>query len=377
MVESFRDKPYTRRHFAQIVEYARTYNPFYRRWIQDPNDVPIVDRTTFLENNSEILNGYPVTGSTSGSTGVPVRFSQSGKWVRAAREDTLRFVRQFGGPLPAVLIAYPDHKSGEDLLDVKSPTDEQIEFIRRRHRQAGTAAVTTYPTNAQFLAEKILSDNIDMSFIRRFGLYGESVEPFQTELVQRAFPKARVWTSYSSMEFSIIASVCPFEPEFHHINAHRLGVEVLRDDGSASAFGERGRVVITDFLNRRSPFIRYEIGDYAMRERCPCGRIALPAFGRIYGKVRGALLHRNGNRVLFADLSVALRELSGMRQYQVIQDGLEDFTVKVVAAQCLDSEIRTAFEGHFGYLPDSLRIESVDSIPRGENGKFYASICRV
>jgi len=63
-------------------------------------------------------------------------------------------------------------------------------------------------------------------------------------------------------------------PTNAEIMAHRLGVEVLRDD--------------------RSPFIRYEIGDLAVRGICPCGRIRLPASSEVVEEVRGALLHRNG-----------------------------------------------------------------------------------
>ena len=376
MVESFRGRPYAERHLQAIVSFARANNPFYRRWITDPENPGIVDRMTFLEHNDEILAGHPVTGSTSGSTGVPVRFSQSPEWGRIARRDTVRFVRQLGGPMSVVRLIYVEKEPEPNTFSITSSLDEQIAFVLRRHTDHGATALTTYPTNAEMLAEAVLARGVDMSFIRRFGLYGESVEPFYKEIIRKAFPNARVWTTYSSMEFAMIASMCPYEPEYHHINAHRLGVEVLREDGSPASDGECGRVVVTDYVNRQSPFIRYEIGDYAVRGACPCGRIRLPAFRHIYGKVRGALLHRNGNRVLFADLSVSLRSMPGMRQYQVIQDAVDEFTVKVVADRNLDADIRAAFLEHFGYLPLDLRVEYVNLIPREKNGKFHAAICR-
>ena len=377
MVESFQDRPYAQNHFQRIVSIARKSNPFYRRWITDPKRVPIIDRTMFLDNNEEILNGHPVTGSTSGSTGIPVRFSQSPEWTQLATADMERFVRRMGGPLRGLMIIYAGGERGANLLDVAAPVDRQIQFITQSHRKLGSQAVTTYPTNAEFLAREILHRNLDMAFVRRFGMYGEAVERYQLDLVRKAFPNAQVWTSYSSMEFAIIASMCPYEPEFHHVRAHRLGVEVLTDDGSPAAIGERGRVVITDFFNERSPFIRYELGDFAVRGVCPCGRIRLPALGAIYGKVRGALLHRDGRRVLFTDLSVALRDLPGMRQYQVVQNSLESFTVNVVADRNLDPQITAALDSHFGYMPNEISIRYVDVIPREENGKFHASICRV
>ena len=88
MVESFRTRPHSAKHFTAIVDSARTNNPFYRRWLTDRDSVPIIDRTTFLDNNDEILNGFPVPGRTSGSTGVPVSVSQSSAWVQRDGRDT-------------------------------------------------------------------------------------------------------------------------------------------------------------------------------------------------------------------------------------------------------------------------------------------------
>ncbi len=377
--ETFRNRPYAARHFRKIVEYAREHNPFYRKWIADPDKVPIIDRFTFLENNDEILNGRASNGSTSGSTGIPVRYIHSPQRALLSQRDTARFVAELGGLLSCARIIYPhSSKPNPEVLNVNSPISDQIEFILERRRVAQVEAITSYPTNAVMLAREILERGIDVSYIKRFGLYAENVEPYQKELIQRVFSNAKIWTSYSSKEFGLIAAQCQHEPNFHHLMAHRLGVEVLREDeDEPAAEGERGRVVITDYFNRRSPFIRYELGDYAVRGTCPCGKTDLPALDKIYGKVRGALVHRNGERVLFADLSVLLLNLPGMRQYQVIQDEVESFRVKIVASENLDEEIQAAFESHFGYLPERLTIEYVDEIPKGENGKYYASICRV
>jgi len=379
--ESFRDRPYAVKHFQQIVDHARQHNPFYRDWLLESEAVPILDRKTFLENNQAILDGRLANGKTSGSTGVPVAYIHSPRRAAIGQLDVDAFVKELGGRLPCLWIILLKSKLEEanpDLLDVKSPISDQIEYLLERRQEVGICAITTYPSNADMLAKEILKQGIDTSFIRRFGLFSENVEAFQLEIIRRAFPNAKIWTSYSSMEFGMIALQCQHEPDFHHLMAHRLGVEVLREgEDVPAAEGERGRVVITDYINRQSPFIRYEIGDYAVKGVCPCGKSALPALRKIYGKVRGALLHRDGKRHLFADLSYALRDLPGMRQYQVIQNTLESFTVHIDALSAIDEAIQAAFTDHFGYLPEDLKIEYMKDIPKGENGKFYHSICRV
>jgi phenylacetate-coenzyme A ligase PaaK-like adenylate-forming protein len=379
MTETFRDSPYAASLFRRIVGDAHRNNRFYHRWISDPENVPILDRGTYLDHNDEILNGHPVSGSTSGSTGVPIKFSHSPEWVAHALKDSARFVASLGGQVPGVQIVNAHHyrDPGPRVMHVSSPADEQIQFILSGHRDHQAVAITTYPTNAEILSRRVLDRGLDMRFITRFGMYGEAVEPHHRAIILEAFPNARIWTTYSSKEFGLIAMMCPHHNEYHHIMAHRLGVEVLRDDGHPAENGEQGEVVVTDFFNRRSPFIRFRIGDLATRGECPCGRIRLPALSSIVGKVRGALVHRNGNRIAYVDLHVALRGTAGLRQCQVIQDDIEDFTVKVVAKNDVEAAVRRAFLDHFGYVPERLRIEHVGEVPRGENGKYHFSVCNI
>lgn len=370
MVESFVDKPYAARRFQDIVDHARQNNPFYRRWIQDPTDVPILDRTTYLDHNEEILNGHEVTAATSGSTGVPVRFSISPERAKLARDDRNLFLSWIGGPVRTVNIVHAYGDSPDpNLLSVNVPIREQIEFIQARRRTANIAGVITYPTNGDMLARTILESGADMSFISRVGPMSEAVDTELHRLIAEAFPAALVWISYSSREFGLIGITCPHRPDYYHLMAHHFGIEVLRDDG------ERGRVVVTDFFNTRSPFIRYELGDHAVRGKCPCGRIRLPSLRHVYGKIRGALLHRNGNRITFCELSIAMRSMPGLRQFQVIQHSTEEFTLRLVGPEALHPLIDQAFREHFGYLPANIEYEHVDWIDRENNGKLHESIC--
>ena len=381
MVASFADKPYALRQFRRIASYARRSNPFYRTWITDPESPPLLDRATALEHNDEILNGNEPTGTTSGSIGVPLRYAHSREWNAMAAKDVARFVGSLGGPLPTVRILHASsirpRRTASMNLEVTAGIDEQLEFILRHIGESGAAAITTLPTNAELLASAVLERGIDMSSIRRFGTLAETLEPHQRALVAAAFPAARLWSTYSSMEFGMIAAMCPYEPDFFHLMAHRLGVEVLRDDGTPAPAGEAGAVYVTDYFNRLSPLIRYELGDLAIRGECPCGKIELPALARVLGRVSGTIVNRNGERVLFSNVSIALREIPGMRQYQVIQNSIEGFEAKVSCDHSIDAEIHDAFLHSLGYVPRELVIRYVDSIPRDPSGKYRTSICRI
>jgi hypothetical protein len=89
------------------------------------------------------------------------------------------------------------------------------------------------------------------------------------------------------------------------------------------------------------------------------------------------MLRRDGQRVLFVEFSIALRELPGMRQYKVIQDGVEDFRVLVSAERNLDREIGEVFQAQLGYMPSNVRTEYMERIPRDPNGKYLTLVSNV
>jgi phenylacetate-CoA ligase len=362
-------------NFDRIIAHARETNPFYAEWLEGRESVPILTRRILLENNDRILNGYPVTGTTSGSTGIPVRVSMSPWRCRLMRKLVARYHAWLGGPLITSHVVFPRGQRGSEL-NVSSPIEQQIDWLTKRYEKAGAVALMSHPTNVIMLAQAIIEGGHDMSFLQRVSLIGESFDREQRALIQSAFPKAFITSTYSSVEFGLISGQCPYETDFQHIMSDCFRVEVLDDNDRACPEGETGRVVITDYFNEWSPLIRYEIGDLAVLGRCPCGRIEFPAFSALLGKVRGALKHRSGQRVMFFDLSVALRDLPGMKQYQVVQEELERFTVRLVMDRPREEEIAAAFEAHFGYRPQ-ITFEYHDFLAREPSGKFHSSICRI
>ena len=61
---------------------------------------------------------------------------------------------------------------------------------------------------------------------------------------------------------------------------------------------QHGRVIVTRLYNYAMPFIRYELGDFAVAGTgpCACGR-TLPVIARIKGRARNAFVFRDGSRM--------------------------------------------------------------------------------
>jgi phenylacetate-CoA ligase len=336
----------------------------------------VLTRRTLQEYNDEILNGHEVTQRTSGSTGTPVRIHMTAGRRQRNEYAVKMFLQHLGAPLQRMRIIDTSGQKTRDTMSVMSPVDEQLEALLEGHKSRNLCAIITYPNNATILSQTILERQLDFGFILRLGLMSESIDPAQRRMFQQAFPNAKIWSNYSSVEFNLISFECPYFPEYHHASTDKLAIEILNDHDQHCAYGEIGRVVITDYFNYEMPLIRYEIGDLAAYASCPCGKISLPALSNILGKVRGCLKQRDGTLIPYIGLSVAMRDLPGLIQFQVIQEELEKFTVKIAARNKLDAEINAVFLKEFGYAPDII-VDYVDSIPRDPSGKFFGTICKV
>lgn len=380
--ESFRERPYAREHFRDMVAWASAEHPFYRRFCPEPhNHVPVLSRADFTDNNDLLLNGHPETGRTSGSTGVPVRLSWSD--ARRQREvHALRILHQWVGPsMERVrLVSRREAQAGDRFMDICSPVAQQVVFLLENARKGLAEELVTYPSNAAQLAEHFLSQGLDGGFLRRLLCYAETLSQEDEALIHSAFPNARLWNNYSASEVGMIAARCPHDTGFMHSMAVNVGVEILDHNNRPCREGERGRIVVTDWFNRNSPFIRYDIGDMAVAGQCPCGVVPFPSMKRVLGKVRGFLKDREGNRRIFANIGAELKQIEGLRQYQIIQNELETLTVRYVVSPGSDGgrieeQMRSHIEAFLSFSPE-FRFRHEPVIERESNGKFYATLCR-
>lgn len=381
--ETLRGRPYARRRFEAVVRWAQANHPFYRRFHPDiSRPLPVITRAMVQEHNALLLNGHPAQGHTSGSTSMPIHVSWQPERGRLEAGDTQRLMQWYGGPLSYIkIVALATHKADERTFEVDSPLPEQLAFIRDRHARLGAVSLVSYPTNLERLCRFLAERGETLPFIRRVTAMSEAYDDHLDDLIRQAFPNAVPVVTYSSVELGMIAIRCPHRPENYHVMAHKLGVEILDEDGRPCPPGRLGQVVVTDYFNRHSTLIRYALGDLAENAVCDCGRIGLPAITRIAGKMRGLLRRPDGSQMLFTSLSPVFRDSPEIRQFQVLQHSLDRFTVRAApregaALAPFEARVRARFVQEFG--PDTaLAFDYMDAIPRTPGGKYFAALCEM
>lgn len=159
----------------------------------------------------------------------------------------------------------------------------------------------------------------------------EGLQPGQRELLQQ-YLVDQVFLSYGCREFMSIGMECDRHVGYH-LNTDNLLVEAVDDDGQPVAPGQEGRIVVTDFHNAATPFIRYEIGDIGIMappdERCACGK-PFPILKSVDGRLQDVVQTLNGP-ISGLYITYTMRQFDDwVEGYQVIQDAKDRVKVRLL-----------------------------------------------
>ena len=183
---------------------------------------------------------------------------------------------------------------------------------------------------------------------------------------------------YGCNETNLIAWQCPNGAEAYHVCDDALIVEVLGPDGREVAEGEEGDVVVTSLFSYAMPFIRYRVGDTAVRgpSRCACGA----GFSTLLA-VRGRTIDcfdLGDARVLHPwEILNAIRpHMQWIRQFQMVQRDRRRIELRVVAngvpaAADIDRVVaaaRSALAAEVKF--DLLHVATIEPDPSGKVRPF-------
>jgi phenylacetate-CoA ligase len=387
LLHAYHHVPFYNKALARL---CRNRDVDLSRW----SEVPILTRAEAQRNipalTAKIVpphGGEVSVGETSGSTGRPIRYKINELAQIASLSATDRAFRwwQFdGNKSMASFVARtrddahpPDGKvekgwrvgsSGPHyMIDLSADTDMQIEWLRRRRPDY----LTAHSFILLELAERASARAVNLKLERI-----NSIGSVLTEEIRNACKEAfgvRPIDQYGAQETGLLACECPWCGHLH-VNAETALVEILDAHGRPSEPGAVGRVIVTSFYNYAMPFIRYEIGDFAVagpaRSKCP---VKLPALGQIMGRYRNAFTLRDG-RTVYPYVPVSrLRQHLSFEQFQIIQTDLASIEVRFVPSHGGEHVDSGGLQACLRELIDpsfTVQAVAVDKIERSSSGKY-------
>jgi len=164
---------------------------------------------------------------------------------------------------------------------------------------------------------------------------GGMLDEYIKNYIQDAFD-CRVVDMYSSVEMSLSAFQC--EEGNYHAFSDYLYFEFLDENGEPVSSGEQGRITMTRFFGKGTPFVRYSGLDDILTpiyETCPCG-IHSQLIKRIDGRRTNQIKSPNGkyytpvNFTRGIDAALQILKTDKVLQYQVVQEKIDKIYILFV-----------------------------------------------
>ena len=397
------------RRLRRHLEFAYREVPYYTRLLDEHELQPsrVKDFTDFARIpflTKEIMRKHfqdlqPRTAlrgvkrmSTGGSTGVPVTFlvdPERNAFTDAARLRVHRWYNVDMGAREIVLWGSSIELTRQDI--VRKIRDRLVNSRLLSAFDLGEASMARYAkllrrdrpqklhgySSALYLFASYLNQrgwSPEPGWPRVAFATAEPLFDFQRTMIQSTFG-CPVAVEYGSREAGLVADECPSRNL--HIHAEGMVVEIAQTGNG----GGSGELIVTNLDSYAMPIIRYRTGDIGVLDdsHCRCGR-GLPLLRSIEGRRTDFLVTPDGKVMHALAVIYILREVSSIREFQVLQERLDHLNVTIVPdggfspaiSAKITAQLERLFEGRV-----SVDIELVESIARPVSGKHRYVISQV
>lgn len=396
-----------------LVNHAYENIPYYRRiftergltvgdiqTVDDLSKLPILTKKDIRHNYDGMLakdlkKYKPIPESTGGSTGDPLIFYITKDLASISWAGNFRGWSWAGYRIGDRRITY----GGSSLLPNKSPT--KFEIIRRKlERNLPLSAISMnntkydlyinqissykpkflygYASSIYLLADYCKSHQINNIHFHAVFSTAEVLLPTYRTTIENQF-QCEVFDGYGSYDGGGQAFECQTHQGFH-ISVEKVILEIVDENGQRLPPGKPGRIIVTDLHNYAMPFFRYEVGDMGRLsdKPCVCGR-SLPILDSLEGRTTDIIKLSNGISLAGPSITLMFKDCH-IKQYQLIQEDLDQLLVKVVKDENYSEWDTNHFMGilrnHVG-KEIKIKLEFCDEIPVGTNSKYRFILSKI
>jgi phenylacetate-CoA ligase len=394
------------KQLQNLLQHAVQNSAFWRNWIGSKkikdiclSDLPILSRSDVVKQveteGSLLRTGGPILAkkyATSGSSGTPVQFFVS---EMSAQYNTVRSLAQYfieGRDLTLNRTRFNRApRRIEDGFSVEK-TGNSLGPVSSLFKCGNTKTILHFRTNRDLLLKELAKDPIgylviqpslvealfydsDVSFLSEHGT--KMLIPTDEEAdkgLRDKFSAARipVRAIYSSQEVGYIGAECKDCPGAFHIAQSNVIVEIDNRDSVVVGSNRLGRVLVTHLHSYGTPFVRYDIGDFAtLSEECGCGHDG-PALTNIYGRKKRLLKRADGSVAPFSVTARSMLNIVKSDEYRIRQTGLSTIEVEIGGVGQLSADQVASLESLFKERAGDefqVRINAVQNIDWGSDIK--------
>jgi phenylacetate-CoA ligase len=395
---AYEQVPYYRRAFDE-----RSLKPGDIRSAEDLKKLPLLTKAEIQRQREELRarllparHGGACMEYTGGSTGHPLAFYQDDHYRAVLLANLARSFALCGwrpGDPRAVLWGSDydaqihaslrgrvhDWLGNQVYLNAFASSEDELTAFAEQLRRFEPQLLVGYVSSLVAMARVLRRRRTEIpSSLGAIQSSAETLTPAQRELIESTF-SCPVFDRYGCREMGNVAHECSVHAGLHvFTDLHVL--EIVRD-GATAPPGEEGLVVVTNLDNYAMPFIRYVIGDVGALApaSCACG-LPFPLLARIQGRTSDIITSPSGRLIHGEFFTHLFYKVEAVRQFQVVQETLQDLTVRIVPGPGFDPAVIGHLESVIREHGDpGFRVETqlVDSIESAASGKFRFTISKV
>lgn len=334
------------RALRATLDHAVRHSPFYREYLahlgpgipeslSDLRKLPFLTREDIITQGNRLLSvsqsrvARIITMQTSGSTGLPKRFSFTAEDLASTSDFFLHGMYSLidGDDRVLVLLPYLQPASVGELLIAALAGD-------------GIYAEGLWPPESSLMAEKIragrftcvvglpqhllaVSAVVPWGQLKSMLLCSDYASPALRWRIEENCG-CETFLHYGATESGLGGAVECFAHDGCHLRGSDLLVEIVDPEtGHQLADGESGEVVLTTLDREAMPLIRYRTGDIAIldRSRCICGGVTA-RLKAIRGRLEGCRL-ASGMVLYSQDIDDYLFQVPGLLDYRLRLDTMD------------------------------------------------------
>ena len=210
-------------------------------------------------------------------------------------------------------------------------TSERAAALARSLHFCRIQLIYGYPNSIRELGELLARIGERPPRLKGIVCTAEVMRPEVRDRMQEIFGPVMIHDQYGLNDGGLLAVEGP-EQDGLHVFFQRAILEILDDhDRQILDVHRSGRVIATSLTNLATPFVRYETGDevhWSSFEPAASG-IAWPRIGPVDGRTGDVIFLPTGRRIPMPGLTLVMRWLEGLHQYQFIQTGPSAITVRL------------------------------------------------
>lgn len=356
--------PYQERALREMIRYCWEHIPFYRsHWqgaiispyqiqtISDLQKLPILTKEHVRKHYHELITTKRGVRSSEarsgGSTGQPTIFRMTrfeeelswglmySGWYRAGYRVGYPFL-VVGGE--SIGVGLGDKRNWKDFIvnrwvtSGSNLTRERVLALAEADCFKTIRFIYGYPNAIRELGEMLQALGCSApQELRGIVCTAEVMLPEVRQRIKQLFGDVPVLDQWGLNDGGLQA--CEgIEEDGFHLCFQRSVLEIVDENGQQiTELGKSGRALATSLTNSTFPFVRYDTGDivhWKSFEPAPSG-VHWPRLGPIDGRTGDVIYLSSGRSITMPGLTLVMRWIDNLWQYQFIQTGPDQVTARL------------------------------------------------